>query len=253
MRVVVVPVLADNYAYLLIDDAAKVAACVDPAEPHPVYLKAQEEGVTLVGILTTHKHMDHAGGNGQLASMVPGIQVYGGVLDDVQACTRPLQHEDVFMIGGIEVKALHTPGHTRGSISYYCVQNGESIVFTGDTMFVGGCGRLFEGTPQDMYNSMVNVLGKLPETTKVYVGHEYTIRNLEFAVTVEKENDTLQKMLQWAQEQRVSRKYTVPSTLSNEWAINPFMRSGEATMQSLCPGCTPVDIFATLRKQKDRF
>mmetsp|Transcript_33255 Transcript_33255/g.105281 ORF Transcript_33255/g.105281 Transcript_33255/m.105281 type:complete len:255 (-) Transcript_33255:111-875(-) len=254
MRVVVVPVLSDNYAYLLIDDTSKTAATVDPAEAHLVLAAADELGVRIEAVLTTHHHYDHAGGNKEMAKKVPGLSVYGGSLDNVSACTHPLNHDDTFAVGSIQVRALHTPGHTRGSISYYCTDGEqEGVVFTGDTMFVGGCGRIFEGTPQDLYHSLVDVLGKLPETTQVYVGHDYTIRNLEFATYVEKDNKTLQQMLQWAQEQKVQRKFTVPSTLQNEWLINPFMRSGNDAMKSVCPGCSPVEVFAKLRRQKDSF
>eukprot|EP00440_Ansanella_granifera_P005746 gb/GFBE01006234.1/.p1 GENE.gb/GFBE01006234.1/~~gb/GFBE01006234.1/.p1 ORF type:complete len:255 (+),score=37.33 gb/GFBE01006234.1/:1-765(+) len=254
MRVVVVPVLSDNYAYLLIDDASKKAACVDPAEAHLVLAKAKEEGVEIVAVLTTHHHYDHAGGNQQMVEQVPGIKVYGGRLDNVAACTDQLDHDNVFSLGDIQVRALHTPGHTRGSICYFCTQAGqEGVVFTGDTMFVGGCGRIFESTPQDLYNSLVNVLGALPADTQVFVGHEYTIKNLEFASHVDGSNETLRQMVTWAQEQKVQRKFTVPSTLKNEWLINPFMRSGDDAMKSICPGCTPVEVFTKLRKQKDSF
>lgn len=253
MRVVVVPVLADNYAYLLIDEASGQAACVDPAEAHIVLASAAQEGVTIVAVLTTHHHADHAGGNGEIAAKVHGVRIFGGELDNVMACTDPLADGATFAIGSIQIKALHTPGHTRGSISYYCTEGPRGLVFTGDTMFVGGCGRIFEGTPQDMYHSLVDVLGSLPGETEVYVGHDYTVKNLEFAASVEARNDNLQQMLEWARAQKVERKFSVPSTMRNEWMINPFLRSTDPVMQSVCPGCSPVEIFARLRRQKDRF
>uniref|UniRef100_A0A7S4UZY6 hydroxyacylglutathione hydrolase n=2 Tax=Alexandrium monilatum TaxID=311494 RepID=A0A7S4UZY6_9DINO len=253
MRVVVVPVLSDNYAYLIIDDKTKEAACVDPAEAQLVLSRAVEEGVKLVSILTTHHHYDHAGGNSEMRAKIPDLKVYGGTLDNVMACTHPLDHGDEFTVGSIKVVALHTPGHTRGSISYYCVDGEEQAVFTGDTLFVGGCGRIFECTPADLHRSITEVLGRLPETTQVYVGHEYTVKNLEFATAVERQNESLQKFLQWAKEQKVQRKFTVPSTIQNEWLINPFMRSGNDEMKSICPGCSPVEVFARLRRQKDAF
>jgi len=254
MRVVVVPVLSDNYAYLIIDEGTKQAMCVDPAEAHMVTAKASSEGVRLVGVLTTHHHADHAGGNQAMKDRVPGIAVYGGRLDNVMACTNYLDHDNCFSFGNIQIRALHTPGHTRGSISYYCTQAGSpGCVFTGDTLFVGGCGRIFECTPDDLYNSLVNVLGKLPEATEVYCGHDYTIKNLQFANYVDTRNDTLKQMLEWATAQQVERKFTVPSTLKNEWLINPFLRSGDDALRGVCPGCSPVEVFTKLRRQKDRF
>mmetsp|Transcript_42473 Transcript_42473/g.77717 ORF Transcript_42473/g.77717 Transcript_42473/m.77717 type:complete len:584 (-) Transcript_42473:18-1769(-) len=257
MRVVVVPVLSDNYSYLLIDEASKKAATVDPAEAHIVLSAARREGVEIVAVLTTHHHYDHAGGNSTMASKVPGLKVYGGRLDNVEACTHPLNHNETFSVGGIRVQALHTPGHTRGSTSFYCTDGTGSpgAVFTGDTLFVGGCGRVFEATPQDLYRSLSEVLGRLPPETKCFPGHEYTIKNLQFAVSVEPGggNANLEKMLQWAKEQRMAKAFTVPSTLQNEFLINPFLRASDPKMASICPGCSPVDVFTNLRKQKDRF
>lgn len=260
LRVVVVPCLADNYAYLLIDDATKKAACVDPAEAAIVLNAAKRENVELVAILTTHHHSDHAGGNSTVARACPGIKVYGGRIDNVQACTDPLDHGNTFMVGGVQVTALHTPGHTRGSISYYGTVGEPSaanpgVVFTGDILFVAGCGRNMEGTPADLYRSLTEVLGQLPAETLVYVGHEYTVKNLSFAIAVEPGGATepLQKMLQWAQNQTLEKKFTVPSTLQNEWLINPFLRASDPKMSSICPGCTPVEVFTRLRKQKDNY
>mmetsp|Transcript_60008 Transcript_60008/g.105039 ORF Transcript_60008/g.105039 Transcript_60008/m.105039 type:complete len:254 (+) Transcript_60008:51-812(+) len=253
MRVVVVPVLSDNYAYLLIDEGTNTAAAVDPAEASIVKAKADAEGVTITQVYTTHHHGDHAGGNAALASKIPGLKVYGGAPDNVSACTNPLNHEDTFSLGSIQVKALLTPGHTRGSITYYCTEGDAGLIFTGDTMFVGGCGRLFEGSYEDMYNSLANVIGKLPLETQVYVGHDYTVKNLEFGVAVETSNEKLAQMLEWAKEQKIERRYSVPSTLRTEWAINPFVRAGDDAFKSICPGCSPVEIFTRLRRQKDSF
>eukprot|EP00439_Symbiodinium_sp_Y106_P013299 s3399_g1.t3 len=116
-----------------------------------------------------------------------------------------------------------------------------------------GCGRMFESTPEEFHNSLVKVLGALPAETLVYVGHDYTVKNLQFAVAVETANKNLEQMLAWAKEQKVQRKYTVPSTMRNEWLINPFLRSADDSMRSICPGCSPVEVFAKLRKQKDNF
>jgi len=197
-----------------------------------------------------------------MKQVLPDIKVYGGRLDNVLACTDQMDHNDSFQVGGISVQCLHTPGHTRGSISYYCTagapaESNPGAVFTGDTMFVGGCGRIFESTPEDLHNSVCNVIGSLPAYTQVYVGHDYTLKNLEFGAAVEPGgvsiNDNLEKMLAWAKEQKIQRAYTVPSTLQNEYLINPFLRAGDPKMSSICPGCSPVEVFATLRKKKDNF
>ncbi|CAE8594392.1 unnamed protein product, partial [Polarella glacialis] len=190
--------------YLLIDDESKTAMAVDPAEAHLVLDRAKQEGVQVVAVLTTHHHYDHAGGNAEMVKQVLDIKVFGGRLDKVAACTDFLDHDDRFALGKIEVRALHTPGHTKGSISFYCTEPGaeEGVVFTGDTMFVGGCGRIFECTAADLHNSLVNVLGALPAETQVYVGHEYTVKNLEFASHVDSQNDTIRQMVQWAADQQ---------------------------------------------------
>mmetsp|Transcript_39558 Transcript_39558/g.113387 ORF Transcript_39558/g.113387 Transcript_39558/m.113387 type:complete len:256 (-) Transcript_39558:41-808(-) len=255
MRVEIIEVLSDNYAYLLIDDESRQALAVDPAEVSPVMIRAENMGISIVGILTTHKHWDHAGGNVEMAGKIPGLVVYGGRIDDVAACTEQLDDGAEVQLGKIKISALHTPGHTAGSTCYYCTEGDESqgVVFTGDTMFVGGCGRIFECTPADLYNSLMK-LGQLPATTQVYVGHEYTLKNLEFATAQEAGNQDLQQFVEWAKEQRLQRKATVPSTMINEWRINPFLRSGGAEMKSICPGCAmPELVFAELRRRKDNF
>lgn len=253
LRVVIVPCLSDNYAYLLVEEASKTALAVDPAEAGVVYARAEQEGVRLVGILTTHHHWDHAGGNNEMARKVNGLTIYGGREDNVEGCTAPLDHGQEIQLGAIKIQALSTPGHTRGSVCYYCTvgdDNLEGVVFTGDTLFVGGCGRPMECPPDVLHHSLSTVLASLPAATRVYVGHEYTVKNLTFAVGVEAENEHLQQMLKWAQEQQMARKYTVPSTMSNEWMINPFMRAS-TELKSICPGCTPVAIFTELRRQKN--
>jgi len=250
-QVIVVPVLSDNYAYILVEESTKRCLVVDPAEASVVHAKVQQEGLTCVGILTTHHHWDHAGGNTELCKKVEGLAVYGGKIDNVEGCTHPLEHGQEITLGELKIRVLHTPGHTKGSLCYYVTAEGqEGSVFTGDTLFVGGCGRPMECPPDVLHHSLSVVLAELPPTTDVWVGHDYTLKNLEFAASVEAENEPLQKMLEWAKEAKVQRKYTVPSTMSNEWMINPFMRAN-SDLQSVCPGCTPVQIFTELRRQKN--
>ena len=137
---------------------------------------AKEEGVSISKVLTTHKHNDHAGGNSAIAKSIPGLEIVGGEKDRVQGCTSTVKDGDEFSIGSIEVKCLHTPGHTVGHICYYVTEGEQKAVFTGDTLFVGGAGRFFEGTPEEMQHSLAEKLGKLPPETLVYCGHEVRSR-----------------------------------------------------------------------------
>jgi len=255
-RVAIIPVLKDNYAYLIIDESG-AAAAIDPTEPEKVLDVAKKAGCTVEMILTTHKHWDHAGGNAQMAKLVPGLTVVGSAVDDVEACTQTVAHDEVLTLGSLPIRCLLTPGHTAGSLSFHtegAEQGEEGAVFTGDTLFVGGCGRLFEGTAEDMAPSMLDVLGSLPGATKVYCGHEYTVSNLTFALSVETENERLAQMLAWANEQILSKGLTVPSSIEQEKAINPFMRVGSSAQIISACGCDgPVDVFRWMREKKNAF
>ncbi|KAJ6297131.1 hypothetical protein OIU78_022789 [Salix suchowensis] len=191
MKILHVPCLEDNYSYLIIDESTKEAAVVDPVEPEKLINAANEHGLNLKLVLTTHHHWDHAGGNEKIKEMVPGIKVYGGSLDNVKGCTNKVENGDKVSLGAdITILALHTPCHTKGHISYYVTgKEGEDpAVFTGDTLFIAGCGKFFEGTAEQMYQSLCVTLGSLPKPAQVYCGHEYTVKNLQFALTVEPDN-----------------------------------------------------------------
>lgn len=243
MQVITVPVLQDNYSYLLVDVATKTAAAVDPVEPDIVIAAAKKVGVEIKTILTTHSHWDHAGGNNSMKSKLKGISVVGGVGDNAEGVTTEVKHGDTVKVGELSVGVLSTPCHTPGHVCFYIKgtegkeENKEDaqpgVVFTGDTMFVGGCGNFNTGTPKQMANNMLNVLGSLPGSTQVYVGHEYTLKNLSFGLFAEPDNKELQAKMAWAQEQRRNNLPTVPSTINDEWATNPFMRIREASIQKL--------------------
>jgi hydroxyacylglutathione hydrolase len=162
-----------------------------------------------------------------------------------------LKNNDVFQIGSLQVKALSTPGHTTGSVSYYVVDpdSDEKAVFTGDTLFIAGSGRFFEGTGKDMYYSLIEQLGSLPRETKVYCGHEYTVSNLKFAASVEPNNIPLAEKLKWAH----SKSITVPSTIEDEFRTNPFMRVYEASIQSALGVTDPIQAMDLLREMKNKF
>uniref|UniRef100_A0A3N7FAV2 hydroxyacylglutathione hydrolase n=1 Tax=Populus trichocarpa TaxID=3694 RepID=A0A3N7FAV2_POPTR len=178
MKILHVPCLEDNYSYLIIDESTKEAAVVDPVEPEKLVNAANEHGLHLKLVLTTHHHWDHAGGNEKIKEMVPGIKVYGGSLDNVKGCTNKVENGDKVSLGAdVNILALHTPCHTKGHISYYVTgKEGEDpAVFTGDTLFIAGCGKFFEGTAEQMYQSLCVTLGSLPKPTQVYCGHEVRI------------------------------------------------------------------------------
>ncbi|EQC26047.1 hypothetical protein SDRG_16113 [Saprolegnia diclina VS20] len=236
--IVTAPFLDDNYAYLLIDKASGDCALVDPADPYAlldvwrevVLRYRNEHNITLrlKYILTTHKHFDHAGGNKILAAEFPDVVVVGGILDNVLGATKLTWHKDALMLGSLHIETLALPCHTIGHVGYYVTAPGKSkdgCVFTGDTLFVAGTGRFFEGNGDQMYRNLHVVLGGLPKTTNVYGGHEYTLENLAFALFVEPENEAVQAKIEWAIAQRKKRLPTVPSTLADEWATNPFLRT----------------------------
>jgi hydroxyacylglutathione hydrolase len=255
MRVVPVPCLKDNYAYLLVCDDTGQAGVVDPSEAGPVEAAVAKAGVTLVAILNTHHHWDHTGGNKDLLAKHPSLKVYGHASDDgrIDGLTERLRHGQEFTLGKLRIRGLHNPGHTMGAISYAV----GDAVFTGDTLFAAGCGRLFEGTPEMMYVSLCQVIGSLPRTTRVYFGHEYTENNLRFAAMMEPENAAVRARLARVRATRQAGGLTTPSTLEEEWATNPFMRSDSAAIQAKVKAVdpsnnlSPVAVLAAVRKLKD--
>jgi hydroxyacylglutathione hydrolase len=224
MRVLPVPCLSDNYAYLVHADGSRDALVVDPSEAAPVLEAAAREGLHLVGVLNTHHHHDHVGGNVELAEKL-GVPVYAfeGDRGRVPAHSVDVVEGRAFTSAGLSFLPLHVPGHTTGAIAYVV----EGAVFTGDTLFVAGCGRLFEGTAEMMFASFAK-LAALPPTTKVYCGHEYTVGNLRFALTTEPDNAAMKAALESAVAKREKGEPTVPSTLADELATNPFVRAKTA-------------------------
>ncbi|XP_077239261.1 metallo-hydrolase/oxidoreductase superfamily protein [Tasmannia lanceolata] len=256
MKVLHVPCVEDNYAYLIIDEDSREAVAVDPVEPEKILKVAEENGADLKMVLTTHHHWDHAGGNNKIKQLVPGIKVFGGSLDNVEGCTDKLENGDKFSLGkDVNILSLHTPCHTKGHISYYVTSKAgeDPTVFTGDTLFVAGCGKFFEGTAEQMYQSLCVTLGSLPKPTRVYCGHEYTEKNLRFALTVEPENEKIKQKLSWAQNQRQKNLPTIPSTIEEEWETNPFMRVDLPELQARVGCNSPVEALRELRKLKDNW
>ncbi|NXF26193.1 GLO2 protein, partial [Rhodinocichla rosea] len=255
MKVEILPALTDNYMYLLIDQDTREAAIVDPVQPQKVLDAVKKHGVKLTTVLTTHHHWDHAGGNEKLVKMEPGLHVCGGD-SRVGALTHRVSHLTALKVGSLSVKCLSTPCHTSGHICYYVTKPNSSeppAVFTGDTLFVAGCGKFFEGTPEEMYKALIEILGSLDPRTRVYCGHEYTINNLKFARHVEPRNPSIQEKLAWAKAQYDSGEPTIPSTIAEEFTYNPFMRVREKSVQEHAGESDPVRVMGAIRKEKDNF
>uniref|UniRef100_A0A8C5FG29 Hydroxyacylglutathione hydrolase, mitochondrial n=1 Tax=Gadus morhua TaxID=8049 RepID=A0A8C5FG29_GADMO len=255
MKIELLPALSDNYMYLVIDVDSKEAAIVDPVEPIKVIEAVRKHGVRLTTVLTTHHHWDHAGGNEKMVRLMPGLKVYGGD-DRVDALTKKVTHSNTLKVGSLTVKCLFTPCHTTGHICYYVTKENSTeppAVFTGDTLFVAGCGKFFEGTAEQMYKALIETLGKLPPETRVYCGHEYTVSNLKFARHVEPDNEDILKKLEWAKEQCDKGEPTVPSTVADEFTYNPFMRVKEKSVQDHVKQTEAINTMRSLRKEKDSF
>ncbi|XP_043380202.1 hydroxyacylglutathione hydrolase-like protein isoform X5 [Chelonia mydas] len=226
MKVKVISVLEDNYMYLVIEENTKEAVAVDAAVPKRLLEIVRKEGVALKAILTTHHHWDHARGNEELAKVYPELQVYGAD-ERIGALTHKVTHNEELKFGDINVRCLFTPCHTSGHVCYFMWEENSPdapAVFSGDTLFIGGCGKFFEGTAEQMYRNLTEILGALPKDTKVFCGHEYTVRNLKFALKVEPENEIVKKKLAWAKLRDDEDLPTVPSTLQEEFHYNPFLR-----------------------------
>ena len=258
MRVVPVAVLADNYAYLVIDEPSGRCAVVDPSEADPVLAAVEAEGLELAAIWNTHHHWDHVGGNRDLLVSQPGLEVWGYGEDAarIPGITRHLADGETLGFEGLQVRVIFIPAHTSGHIAYHLPK--DQTVFTGDTLFAGGCGRLFEGEPATMMESLSRLAG-LPAPTRVYCGHEYTEKNLEFALTLEPGNQRLREKYESVRHLRAHSRPTVPTTLEDELATNPFLRSGSDELRRSVlgrfPGSADDDaaIFARTRELKDNF
>jgi hydroxyacylglutathione hydrolase len=257
MQVIPIPCLQDNYAYLVICSQAGEAAVVDPSEAIPVLQEVRSQGIKLTAILNTHHHWDHVGGNEQLIQKFPELRVIGHASDRrrIPGQNVFIEEGETFEVGRIQVSVTHNPGHTSGAISFYM----EDAVFTGDTLFAAGCGRLFEGTPDQMYDSLHYKIGDHPLATKIYFGHEYTENNLRFAQTVEPSNSYVIEKLKMVKDLRRKGQVTTPSTLEEEFQTNPFMRCGSPEIRETVHShdhdndLSPASVLKVIRQLKDRF
>jgi len=295
MEIFRLPVLNDNYIFLLFDRAQKIAAVVDPAIAAPVLEKLAFLDATLVAIFNTHHHSDHVGGNRELKQKFPGLVVYGGKEDRGR-----IPEQEVFLVEGDQVKfgnygdhsydcgdhrydctaqVYFVPGHTRAHIAYYFApldpeinsgmdlqidtrsisgvnpaksSRGIGDLFCGDTIFSGGCGRLREGTPAQMVDSL-GKLRQLPDNTRVWCAHEYTLANLQFALTVDGDNSQLQARFHEVEEARSHNQPTIPTWLGIEKQTNPFLRWDSPTLQARLGKQDAIQTFTKLRGMKDLY
>ncbi len=257
MKIEVVPVLNDNFAYLVICEATGKAATVDPGAAAPVLEQVRRLGVELTDLWNTHHHFDHIGGNDEIKAQA-GVRRHMGHASDrgrIPGLTHKLAHDQRFSLGELEVQALHTPGHTLGAVCYRV----QDCLFTGDTLFGAGCGRLFEGDPPTMFNSLRSVIATLPGETRLFFGHEYTLNNLDFAATLEPGNQRLQQRIERVRQQMEQGEPSVPSTLDEELATNPFLRWDSEELRQSLAGKFPDDelddlqVFTRLRELRNRW
>lgn len=245
----IVPAMEDNYIYLL--SWEKNALVVDPGDGKKVLALLEEEGLTLTNILITHHHADHTGGNDYLKKKTE-CAVIGPEDDRVPCLEQSVAGGEELLFGPFIIEVIATPGHTKPHVVYFF--RDLNLLFGGDLLFGAGCGKLLEGTPQEMWSSLTAVL-KLPEETDIFFGHEYTQKNLEFAHHIEPKNEAVTKRLEEVRKLRSEGKPTVPTTLALEKKTNPFLRADTAEMKEAVamPDASGLEVFTHLRKLKDNW
>ena len=247
------PCLNDNYGYLVHEPVSGATAAIDTPEVKPILTALEEKGWTLTHILNTHHHFDHAGGNAELKEKT-GCTVIGpkGEKDLIPGIDRAVGEGDIVELGAARARVIEVPGHTRGHIAYSFDQ--EHVAFVGDTLFALGCGRLFEGTAQQMWTSLGKLM-ELPDDTVVYCAHEYTQANARFALSVEPDNTALAARAKEIDEKRARGEWTVPTTIGLEKRTNPFLRAASPDLRRVLglEAAPDVDVFAETRKRKDNF
>jgi hydroxyacylglutathione hydrolase len=239
MKIQIIPCLQDNYSYLIIDEKKNIACVVDPGEADPIIKYLDDNKIKLKFILNTHHHYDHIGGNKKLKEKYgASIVGYQGDQKRIPQIDILLNDQQTWMYQNFEAKIIFIPGHTTGHICFYFYK--EQSVFTGDTLFSLGCGRIFEGTYTQMFNSLMK-LKELPQNTKVYCGHEYTKKNSDFCVTHDANNKNLKTKINDIDKKLKNGQPTIPSTIKDELECNIFLRSNN------------VESFSKLRDLKDNF
>lgn len=256
MQVIIIPCSFDNYSYLVVCEKTGEAAVIDPTESFPVMRQVEEREINLTTVLCTHHHNDHVGDIGQLIQEFSYLRVYCHRSDKskIPHANFFVEDGDSIQVGELAGRVIHTPGHTVGSICYHF----EDVVFTGDTLFGAGCGRLFEGSPEQMYTSVNKKIALLPDETKLFFGHEYTTKNLEFALSVEPQNSDIGVRLQNLQD---SDGVSTPTTIRFEKETNPFFRCDSEDIRNNLKlrGVKnvqvgePLQVFTALREMRNSF
>ena len=252
-----IPAFQDNYIWMIKNEEDNTAFVVDPGDASPVLETLGRENLTLAGILITHHHFDHIDGIDELLAQHK-VPVYGPKNPAIKQIDHRLSEGDTIQVYDVDFEIIEIPGHTLDHIAYYSKTLKTPILFCGDTLFVAGCGRVFEGTHGQMHTSL-NKLGSLPASTQVYCTHEYTMANLRFAHTVDKTNPALRDYIFYSQHLRDMNMPTVPSSIEMELAINPFMRSDQPTIKEAAEKHsnqvlnTPEEVFQIIRSWKDSF
>lgn len=245
------PCLSDNYGFLVHDGESGETACIDTPETAPIMAALDKTGWTLTQIWNTHHHYDHAGNNEEV-KRATGCTITGpaGEADKIPAIDRAVDDGDTVMLGAHEAHVLNVGGHTLGHIAFHM----EGHAFVGDSLFALGCGRVFEGTMAQMWESLQK-LNALPDGTQIYCAHEYTTSNAAFAVTLDPDNEALARRVAEISALRAANKPTVPTEIALERATNPFLRATDANVQARLnmSGAPAVDVFAEIRARKDSF
>ncbi len=253
LEIIQIPVLNDNYIYLIHEPDSDKTAVIDPAISEPVIEILESKNWSLDYILNTHHHSDHIGGNLALKKRYH-CKIYASESDShrIPGLDKGLKEGDTFALGNETIHTIYTPGHTFGHIVYHFPDS--LLVFCGDTLFSLGCGRLFEGSAEQMWRSLQK-LKQLPESSKFYPAHEYTLANARFAMTLEADNPALVKKLADVEQLRKENKSTLPTTLTEELACNPFLREDSPSIrQNLkMSDSDSIEVFAAIRKLKDLF